>query len=1633
MASSRIAGRYELEEVLGEGGMGVVWKAIDSKTGSPVAIKLMKDISDPVAVELFTKEWKALAEMCHPNIIDVRDVDVIEENRKKKPFFVMPLLRGATLAELIGDASARLTLGRIVEIISQVCKGLQAAHQRGLVHRDLKPSNIFVMDDDTAKIIDFGVVHLAGSKSVTGQKGTFQYMSPEQAQLKEITAASDLFSLGVILYEALTLRKPFARPTASETMEAVIKYIPPPVSEINPSVNPSVSKVVHKCLAKLPIHRFASARDLGETLQKAFRNEPIFPAAKIGPRIERAKAALKSGDEDFASDILAELEAEGHLDPQITVLRAQIETVKKQKKTRQLLESARARMEQDEIALALDKLREVLEVDPQNPEALAMRTSMEQQQSAGQVGRWLELAQTHFENRDFGAARHAVQQILASRDGDSRALDLLEKIESTEADAKRIREQKEQLYGSALKAYQNGEIDTALSKLERLLSVARSNPYAAIPERDAVYQSFYKEIRSERDSIHSALEDAQRQFSERNFAGAMAICRDLLEKYPHDGMFQALKIRIEDAERQELSSYIAEMSKRAEAEPDLDKRANILREACERYPAETQFAQQLKLVRERRDLVNSIVAKARQYEERGQYSEAISQWDILRNIHPQYPGIGFELEQCKNKRDRQSRHDEQARLVDEIDQLMERRAYAKAIECAQAALQDFPGDSELAGLQTLAEQGLERSKESRRLFEEGQKSRSQGDLVQATEWFRRALDLDPRGTGLRDAVVAVLAERAHLLVDHNWQAAEPMFQEASDLDANHPAVRALRSSISEAKRQSVVGKTLTEARALVAAGNSQAAAERIRAARAEFPTDTRLEQYESSLLKEARKEERGRDKAALGQDRRTLEQNPDRDRLRKVLEHSMAIREKHPNDPEIEETVAEIEVAIKRMAKVDDLSQLLRVESAFTGTDGRSLPKPAPSGERKKGPALVDPNADKTKIFQIEERKNKKEKEKSAVSIVSDEVGAFWHEIERMALAFARPAGQWSGVRLGFLGGIIVVVLAIGYLMLRPAPPTPVAKEHHATLIHIVPDPPDSSVTSDGKALAEGAAAAGTTIEVAHLGYKTKRIQLDPQSDGKVALEPEPVHLSIQTSEKSGIVQLDGQKIGDLSDGSMNEYDLAPDGNSHKLSVLTPGKRLFTIELQARAGSPPQITSLDASDLFVVASLGDRAKVYGRNLSTGFRFGEQGVPISISGSDLNLSEGNRELKFGEGNEQGSLLLDIANAPALMVHSLDTAGQILITTNVEKAQLTVDGTPVQRQKKGWQVSRPPGAHTFTISAEGYVPQTWTMTTQRRQTVSKNVELLPKVKVPVTSSLVITGGTPGADVSLDGNRVGELDANGEFRLPNSLTAAKHLLTLSKPNYANRAWEFTPNPPDEYRLPNTVLTAYATLSFQTTARNVTVKFQRVGESQVHEVSASQRVRLPAGQYQILVEAPGFKGVSGEIQVEAGQNVLLPLKLAPIPDYQFPDPAQITHEGEWLRSKNHDQFVFLRPGFLHENLMFPKPGPTLFGKKKMQWVVEAADGSARLHYELEGQKLTRKLVTGSQTADEKEVRGETVSSAQAAVLSVHIRVDGARARISNDRGEVLDDYTVPFKDLSNGRIGIKTDSQFIVRSDNE
>src|SRR6266853_724388 len=259
-------GRYEIREILGEGGMGIVSRAFDPVMRREVAVKTIRDSQDKAVLELFKRECAVLASMTHPNIVEIFDIGETEEGGARRPYFVMPLLKGETLQKLIETSSRRLTVERSVQIIGQACRGLQAAHEQGLVHRDLKPSNVFVLSDDSVKIIDFGVAYLVNQHSATGMKGTLPYMAPEQLRMKQ----------------------------------------PTPLSEFNPLVSPAISQVIHKALAKEPFYRFSNVREFSECLQKALRGEPIdkFDPARIAPRLQRARKAFDSGDLDDASEIL---------------------------------------------------------------------------------------------------------------------------------------------------------------------------------------------------------------------------------------------------------------------------------------------------------------------------------------------------------------------------------------------------------------------------------------------------------------------------------------------------------------------------------------------------------------------------------------------------------------------------------------------------------------------------------------------------------------------------------------------------------------------------------------------------------------------------------------------------------------------------------------------------------------------------------------------------------------------------------------------------------------------------------------------------------------------------------------------------------------------------------------------------------------------------------------------------------------------------------------------------------------------------------------------------------------------------------------------------------------------------------
>jgi serine/threonine protein kinase len=905
--------RYQLKEIIGRGGMGLVYKAFDITVRRDVALKTIRGSANRLALELFRKECSVLATLCHPNIVEIFDIGEFDEDGERKPYFVMPFLPGRALSDLISGASQRLTVERTVEIIVQTCRGLQAAHESNVVHRDLKPSNIFVMQDDSVKIIDFGIVHMTDSHTtMTIKGGTLPYMSPEQVQMQPASALSDLFSLGVILYETLTKRRPFEGSSESEVVEAILHRIPPPASDLNPAVSQLVSRVVHKAMAKQPWYRFSNAREFSEVLQKALRNEPIeiFDAIRIQPRMQRATKATEQGDYQFANEILGELEAEGHLDPAIPFLRTQIEKGKRQKTIAQLLESARTRIEEEEYLLALQKIEEVLQLDPTNVSALAVKNNIEHRRSEQKIDEWFRLARQHLDNHAFSHARDAMQTVLQLSPKDSRALQMLAEVDRKEQEYLRIRGEKEQLYKSALDAWQGGEVTGALSRLERLIELDRRAPDTSTPERGVSIQSLYNQVRSEHDAMKNAYEEARRYLGDHNFVMALSICDQYLGKYPGYPLFQALKFDVEERERQEWSQLIADIDRRVELEPDLNQRVSILKEALDLHPGEAHFERALRLMRDKRDLVQSIVNRARNLEERSQFPDALAQWEILQSVHQQYPGLEIEIGRLKDRRAQWARGEAKSRWVGLIDHLLESSDYSRAGELLEDALAEFPEDPELLDLQKLVQQGVERCNDARSLLAEAQDlfaNRHYGDGIAR---LHRAYELDPRNSALRADLLATLLERARIELDAGGDAGDLLIEEVLTLDPDNTLGNSLKVIALDRKREEFVTQCVRQARQLQVSGKLEEALAEIERGLSLYPDEARLMQP-SGILRRAVQELRGkRDEFVT----RCLAQSQElraAGNLQRAIGQAEQGLASYPEEPRLLELLASLQTALK--------------------------------------------------------------------------------------------------------------------------------------------------------------------------------------------------------------------------------------------------------------------------------------------------------------------------------------------------------------------------------------------------------------------------------------------------------------------------------------------------------------------------------------------------------------------------------------------------------------------------------------------------------------------------------------------------------------------------------------------------
>ncbi|HEY8890554.1 MAG TPA: Stk1 family PASTA domain-containing Ser/Thr kinase [Clostridium sp.] len=306
MIGRLLLNRYELLEKIGEGGMGTVYKAKCHLLNRFVAVKILKaELSnDEEFVSRFKREAISVAKMAHPNIVNVHDVG--EENHVN--FIVLEYINGKTLKQVIKE-NGRLSSEKTIDIVFQISKGLEAAHKNNIIHRDIKPDNIMITDDGTVKVMDFGIAKVLDSRTVTklnNVMGTAHYFSPEQAKGSIVDCRTDIYSLGIVMYEMVTGRVPYNAESAITIAMMHIQELPIPPKEIIKDIPENVNQVILKAMQKEPNKRYQTAKEMAEKLREIKEESKVKVINDLDDGTKIMGAAIASDIKNDYTTVMSE-------------------------------------------------------------------------------------------------------------------------------------------------------------------------------------------------------------------------------------------------------------------------------------------------------------------------------------------------------------------------------------------------------------------------------------------------------------------------------------------------------------------------------------------------------------------------------------------------------------------------------------------------------------------------------------------------------------------------------------------------------------------------------------------------------------------------------------------------------------------------------------------------------------------------------------------------------------------------------------------------------------------------------------------------------------------------------------------------------------------------------------------------------------------------------------------------------------------------------------------------------------------------------------------------------------------------------------------------------------------------------
>ena len=650
-------GKYEVLDTLGRGGMGVVYRAIDPRIGRLVAIKMITGdyAKDPDYLNRFYREARSTGTLQHVNIVTVYDLG----DQDGVPYLVMEYLEGEPLDKII--ASRRdLSLPDRLDIIIQACNGLQYAHQHGVVHRDIKPGNIMVLKDGNVKLVDFGIARLGNSSmTATGQMiGTISYMSPEQINGQAVDSRSDIFSAGVVLFELLTYTLPFDGKEITTTMRKILNDPPPPLKNffVGP---PELDAALNKALAKNRDQRYQTANDFG------------FDLATVQQSLKRLKVS-------------------------------------------EYMQSAKAYIEQANLARAQELLSKVVKTDTQNTEARALmsrvQSELQRQQRIEHLGQLRADAEEALNSGRFDEALTMCNEAIGLAPDAT--------WEELRARAQQGADRKTKI-DSALKrahaAFTSGAFESAEEGLKEALAIDPGNAQLnALLNR--VQQAMADRDRERR--IADSLETARKQIAARRFTAALEALKTAEAVDPNHLELKSLKKlaiagQQQEVQRKELETLSADIHTAMDW-GDFENAWNKINDALAKFPSEASLLKLRAEVVRRRDAASAgargqeQIAAARELLDQGRGAEAIA---ILESAVRAAPSDARLSTALKNLRDEVHRHEQQqlrAECLKKARAALDAHDYAAAVQVLKETCSALPGSADLEDLLKFAREELGR-------------------------------------------------------------------------------------------------------------------------------------------------------------------------------------------------------------------------------------------------------------------------------------------------------------------------------------------------------------------------------------------------------------------------------------------------------------------------------------------------------------------------------------------------------------------------------------------------------------------------------------------------------------------------------------------------------------------------------------------------------------------------------------------------------------------------------------------------------------------------------------------------------------------------------------------------------------